>query len=181
MAQIFSLDPTGSWSVTPVPTEPVQLAGIHPVDMRPLSEGVVNDSRHPEIHRGEYAGKAVWVLLIPAQFSIWVNGRRTGHIRVLRHRDSIWWPGADAAFFSTEKLAKVEIYPGHSERLDCPRCKKPILEGNQIVVCHGCSTIHHMEPDPPLRLNCWTYSDHCGACPYSSDMSGGLRWVPEVA
>lgn len=179
MAQIFTRNADDGWSVTPLTAKAVELSGATPVEIANVSTDVKHSHSLPEIHLSESAGKEVWALLIPAEFQIWVNGRRVSQIRILRHRDSIWSPGSDAVFFSTEKLAKVEVYPGHSERLDCPRCKLPIREGHEIVVCPGCSTAHHMLPAEDLP--CWTYNATCSACSYSSDMSDDLRWVPEIA
>ena len=92
-------------------------------------------------------------------------------MRVLRDRDEILLPGiprndgeqADVAdaepqrlFFSTERLAVVEPFPGGAKAVFCSRCKQVIDSGHRAVRCPSgrCGLWHHesAEQRPLLDL-----------------------------
>ena len=103
-------------------------------------------------------------------------------IRVLSHRDEIFLTGGASDFpsrfyFSTERLAHVEPFPGTDGSAICGRCKQPIERGDLAVRCPSanCGIWHHQTE----HLGCWTYSDHCALCPTPTALDSGFRWTPE--
>jgi hypothetical protein len=114
-----------------------------------------------------------WVLLARPGAAVRINGRRVG-VRVLRERDEIV-VGAARAFFSTERLAQVEAFPGGSAAIFCPRCKQEIAHGSLAVRCPGCGSWYHQREE----LGCWLYSQRCQHCAQATPLDGGFRWEPE--
>lgn len=110
-----------------------------------------------------------WVLFCAPWAGVRVNGLRPGGgLHVLSDRDEI--SGGDGrVYFSTERLAEVEAHLGSAVR--CPRCKREVAEGAEVVRCPGCRATHH--------LACWTYGPHCTLCAVETAMDAGYRWTPE--
>src|SRR5262245_46912770 len=96
-----------------------------------------------------------WLLLCIDPGVVSLNGEvvQSG-IRVLADRDEIRVAGRGRAFLSTERLARIEPFPGAARRVDCPRCKQPIDAGCDAVRCPNpaCSRWFHMGDDLP----CWS-------------------------
>jgi hypothetical protein len=119
-----------------------------------------------------------WILLAPIGAGICVNETRfdTG-IRVLADRDAIRWPGTSTIYFSTERLARIEAYPG-AEPVACARCKLEITHGEQSVCCPTCGVwMHERLTD---GRTCFTYSDKCALCDQSTELdTPEYRWRPE--
>jgi len=123
-----------------------------------------------------------WVLLAPFQARVWVNGTPLAlGIRVLRERDEIQVqedgaPGRRRRFyFSTERRAAVEPYPGTDTSARCARCKRPIVKDTPAVRCPQCGAWHHQAG----QWLCWTYDRKCAFCKQPTDTGTGFRWTPE--
>lgn len=140
----------------------------------------------PTLRRGE---GETWLFLAPPSAAAFVNGRRLSlGIRVLRDRDEILLPNSlpsdppdtepQRIFFSTERLAIVEPFPGGKKPVFCSRCKQIIEEGQLSVRCPSgrCGIWHHETVDQP----CWTYSDKCSNCDQATALDAGYRWTPEM-
>ncbi|MBW2270510.1 MAG: hypothetical protein JRH16_18245 [Deltaproteobacteria bacterium] len=116
-----------------------------------------------------------WLLLAGAGSRLQVNGEpRALGAAMLRHRDEIRLDAAPPLYFSTERLASVELYAGDDEP-SCPRCAQAISAGQACVACPRCSIRHHQMPERP----CWTYSSCCVLCEQPTELDAGLRWTPE--
>jgi hypothetical protein len=79
-------------------------------------------------------------------------------------------------FYSTERLALVEEFPGANAPAYCPRCKQAIASGHPAVKCPGCGVYYHQSNELP----CWTYTDVCALCPQSTALDAGYQWSPEA-
>ncbi len=125
---------------------------------------------------GRQGEQEVWVLLLREGTDLRVNGMPVlGGLRVLRDRDEIA-VGGSRLYFSTERLARVDPFPGIEERVvACPRCKQPIQPHTPSVRCPGCGLWHHQTEDLP----CWTYSAVCSMCNQKTDLDAGFSWTPE--
>ena len=120
-------------------------------------------------------GNDAWVLLAAPSLGVRVNGRPVvAGIRVLRDHDEIVL-GGSRCFFSTERLARIESFPGADAAVICPRCKRPIQPATPAVRCPGCGTWHHQSDD----LTCWSYTPTCALCEHVSALDAGFRWQPE--
>src|SRR5262245_18008057 len=96
-------------------------------------------------------------------------------LAVLRHRDELRVDGAEAFYFSTERLAVVEPC-ARDDAPRCPRCAQAIERGEPAVRCPGCGVLHHQLSDRP----CWTHLPRCALCDQSTDLAAGFRWTPEA-
>jgi len=127
------------------------------------------------IPTGHRAGET-WVLLAGPKAGASINGVRLSlGIRSLRDRDEIRIGGERLFYFSTERLAVMEPFPGSAPNAFCPRCRQAIASGDLAVKCPACGVWHHKSEDLP----CWTYSETCALCPQATAMDAGYRWTPE--
>jgi len=125
-----------------------------------------------------------WVLMAGNGAGVRVNGEPVWlGLCVLRDRDEITLPGAEPdgthrCFFSTERLARVEPFPGApAGPVYCARCKLPINRGDLAVQCSNpeCGAWHHQSDEFP----CWTYHTKCALCNQATELDAGYRWTPE--
>jgi hypothetical protein len=118
-----------------------------------------------------------WVLV--GDGSIRVNGTPlAGGIRVLQHRDEIHVGENPPVYFSTERPARVEVFPGAERPIRCPRCRLEIRPGDLAVQCGRCRIWHHEHEE----YRCWTYpeAETCAACQVQPNtLDEGLSWFPE--
>lgn len=120
-------------------------------------------------------GDGGWVLLVRPLNSVRVNGRPVvAGLRVLRDRDEIVAGGA-RAFFSTERLARVEAFPGGEGAVFCARCRQQMEMETPAVRCPGCGSWCHQRDD----LGCWLYAPACPLCDQATPLDAGYRWQPE--
>lgn len=153
----------------PAPLGGSALALDDAASLRPLGAGEAAPLRF------QPAGGDSWVLLATQRAGVRVNGHAlVAGIRVLRDRDEIAFDGA-RCFFSTERLACVEPFPGADGPVFCARCKQAIEPGSPAVRCPGCGTWCHQRED----LGCWTYGPKCPLCDQPSALDAGFRWEPE--
>ena len=121
------------------------------------------------------AGNDAWVLLAAPRVAVRVNGGAlAAGIRVLRDRDEIVL-GGSRCFFSTERLAQVEPFPGAAGPVFCARCRQAVAQESAAVRCPGCGTWCHQRED----LGCWTYGPKCPLCEQITPLDAGYRWEPE--
>ena len=92
--------------------------------------------------------------------------------RVLRDRDEIV-TGRTRAYFSTERLTRVEAFPGAEGAVFCARCHKPIEPGTPAVRCECGIWCHEKE-----GLRCWSYAETCPLCPHHTAADAGYNWEP---
>ena len=118
-----------------------------------------------------------WVLL--GDESIRVNGvPLASGIRVLEHRDEIHVGENPPVYFSTERPAVIEAFPGAERPIRCPRCRLEIRPGDLAVRCGRCGIWHHENEEYP----CWTYpeAETCAACQVQpTTLDDRLSWFPE--
>jgi hypothetical protein len=96
-------------------------------------------------------------------------------IRLLEDRDAIQTSDGSSTYFSSERLAEVELFPGSPEPVYCPRCKTEIEAGTPAVRCPGCDSQHHQSES----FGCWLYADRCALCDQPTALDAGFRWSPE--
>jgi len=115
-----------------------------------------------------------WLIMTVVPSGVALNGAplRTG-IRTLADRDEIRIAGLGRVFFSSERLAQVQPFPGADRRVDCLRCAQEILPGTPAVCCPRCGRWMHMSDELP----CWGYSETC-VCPQLTAFDAGYQWTP---
>ena len=166
-------DISDEWTVIQLDGDAYALSG-GPLD--PVHWRVRTDNGHAYIIRHKSSEKEVWLTLTtPRDRRLRINGMRPSlGIRVLRDRDEIRVDG-ERLFFSSERLAAPEPFPGADQAIMCPRCKQEIIDNSTAIKCPQCGVWHHQSEEFP----CWTYSERCALCDQSSSLDSGYRWTPE--
>jgi hypothetical protein len=154
------------------PSSPLRAAGGPLLSLSPSSgfAGV-------QLVRLASSGGDTWILLCAPDSCVRVNGLPVlGALRVLRDRDEIVIAGCGRFFFSSERLARVEPFPGSDRDAYCPRCKDILPYGTASVRCPGSGIWHHQSADRA----CWTYAETCACgCGRPTDLGAGLQWTPD--
>jgi len=165
MAQIWERDEAATWQPLGLGEEPLELGAGG------ACSGV------SVYHAHGTGGADTWALVCGRGRTVRVNGLllQSG-IRVLADRDEIKIGTEDSVFFSTEELARVEIFKAGNREVRCPRCKKPIENGVPVVRCPVCKLAYHHSTEK--ERDCWTYSSMCASCRHSTAMGAGYRWTP---
>jgi hypothetical protein len=116
-----------------------------------------------------------WLLLAVTPGAVALNGvpLRSG-IKVLVDQDEIRFPDAQRMFFSTERLATVQLCTSDDPNLRCPRCKLVIPLHSETVLCPTCGVLCHQSE----RLPCWTYESTCPCCQRPSHLNRTYSWTP---
>jgi len=122
------------------------------------------------------------LLAVAERRDVYVNGSPlVAGIRLLRDRDEIRMGNVQRLFFSTERLACTEPFPGSEKPVVCPRCKQEIKKAQPSVRCPNpkCGAWHHESAEE--ELPCWTYAAQCGnvTCDQQTQLGSGYRWTPE--
>lgn len=174
MAHLWLHTPTQEWTIMPLGGEVWTLTGQHD---RSVQVGRSTSDHSSAVLMSSQDSEKSWVLLVPPESGVRVNGERIAlGIWTLSDKDEIRIPGGVSLFFSTEKLARVEPFPGVSgQRCFCPRCKQEILLASLAVRCPQCGVWHHQSDDLP----CWLYAERCTLCDHPSDLNADYRWTPE--
>ncbi len=177
MAHLWLHTTAQEWTIMPLDGEVWTLTGHYD---QPVQVGRAMHDGHSAavLMSSQDAGKEKrWVLIAPPEHSVRVNGERVVlGLCTLSDKDEIRVPGGVSFFFSTEKLASVELFPGlGDQRCFCPRCKQEITTDCPSVQCPQCGVYHHQSDDLP----CYTYSEHCTVCDQSSSLDADYRWTPE--
>ena len=161
------------WSAAPLDGDEYRLAPDH--EYAAPDEGAAGPDKEvlllpSERNAGEWA-------VIGEPGSFYVNGVRSLlGLRALADRDEIRLPGGSRFYYSTERLAKIEPFPGAAEPTVCPRCTRPIDEGADAVRCPRCRVWHHEHP--AAGRNCWTYSEYCAVCSNPTSLDADFVWTP---
>jgi len=174
MAQLWQRDRDG-WACAPLDEEAVSLL----------------TDRGPAIANGDgcpadsvlllRTASGQWMLLCGQQAELRVNGTRPlTQIAALEDRDEVVLLSPEGNcrrqyFFSTERLARVEPFPGAAGPFECARCGQPLEKDDAAVQCPACGSWHHAMQSLP----CWQYNEHCAVCDQPTDLEAGYRWVPE--
>jgi hypothetical protein len=74
--------------------------------------------------------------------------------------------------------AEAADRPG-ADAPSCPRCEKPLEDGDRVVRCPACSLAYHYSSDDQAR-DCWRYAPQC-TCGHSTEMGTGFQWTPHGA
>jgi len=162
-------DAEPEWMVRPLDGESVvPLPAAH----HALRDGVVRAAAlllHSRLAEGES-----WLIMNVTSSGVVLNGAplRTG-IRRLADRDEIRIAGLGRVFFSSERLAQVQPFPGADRRVDCPRCLQEIRPGTLAVCCPLCGRWMHMNDELP----CWSYAETC-LCSQPTALDAGYQWTP---
>ncbi|MFN0058695.1 MAG: hypothetical protein ACKVX7_09600 [Planctomycetota bacterium] len=119
-----------------------------------------------------------WLVIAALQAApVHVNGRPlAAQLAVLRDRDEIRLAAGAQFLFSTERLARVQPYPGAPRPAHCPRCRQPVNAGQPSVACPQCGLWHH--EDAPT-LACWSYSPASACVCHFPTAADGYRFTPE--
>ena len=179
MAHLWVRETSGDWAAALLRNNAMALTGDAESPLKVRSDAAVLGA--PIVLLScPGAEKETWVLIATTVVRVCVNGRPllTG-LRALRDRDEIRVDGSEPVFFSSERLAHVEPYPGGSASAHCPRCKLELIRDSPAVKCPSCAVWYHQDPDPPRELPCWLYSPTCPMCSQSTDLESGFRWTPE--
>jgi hypothetical protein len=165
LAHLWKARAGAQWTSVPLDGDSIDLT---PEDVTPA---VVTLLR--QLHGSD----ARWFLVARGRARVRVNGALVvAGLRALDDRDEIRVESAPVIYYSTERLAVVEVFAGASVSLHCPRCKLPIETGAPIVRCPACNVSHHQTSELP----CWTYAEHCTLCAARTELSTRYRWSPEV-
>ncbi|MEE9146353.1 MAG: hypothetical protein V3U27_03045, partial [Candidatus Tectomicrobia bacterium] len=176
MPTLFLPEQSNAWRVREPDSFPVTLTA-DPLQITPWQGTGRGQRRLPSIHRAApTAGPGEFSLLVPRGCTVRVNQTPVvAGLRVLRHRDAIRIGRAPAFYFSTERLARVETFPGSDVTTHCSRCRSEILAGDAVVQCPICKTTMHEMPDK--KRGCWHFSATC-VCGGPTDFSADYRWHP---
>jgi hypothetical protein len=174
VAHLWVRDVSEKWAVAPLDGEAFTLTAnpLQPVRVRRNKD----ESDSPTIIlRRQGPDGETWVLMTAIKTGVRVNGTSllTG-IYVLRDRDELRVDGMGPAFFSTERLACVEPFPGAGQPMFCPRCKQEMSKQYPAVKCPQCGVWLHQSEDLP----CWVYSERCALCDQATELDAGYRWTP---
>ena len=153
------------------------LTGDATQPVRRPRDGEAGDGQVRLLRHGA-AGHEEWVLVAGGGRWARVNGFPLClGMRVLGHKDAVAVDG-HRVFFSTERVAKVEPFPGADRPVFCPRCKLEIEKGTPAVRCPNpeCGLWHH----ETAEFNCWTYAPQCSTCSQETGLGGDYRWMPEA-
>lgn len=176
MSQLW-LSASGHWQPHPLPAPACALT--HRDGKIQLSNVPAPAPLLAELCRGPAGPESdTWLLLTPAVAAVRVNGQPVFGLRRLRHQDEIRFSGHAPVYFSTERLAVVQPFPGAERPVHCVRCRQEILRASPAVQCPGCGLWHHSDADQ--QRPCWTYAPTCASCATATTQDG-FAWSPEEA
>lgn len=194
MAQVWAKTKDGDWKAFPVASEGCVLTADPAQPVAPAAPEAAAST--VTVRRAVEAAGDVWALF-PGQAGqggrVRVNGSAvvmsTG-MQLLRDRDELVIrparerngggavPSA-VLYFSTERRARIEPFPGADHPIVCPRCATEIEPGTPAVRCPGprCGLWYHEAP--ARRRACWSYAEHCAHCPQQTELGDQWDWSPE--
>jgi hypothetical protein len=178
MPFIWIRDDDRIWSALPLTDHPVDFS--HSIPKESSTEDFVNAQIEGAFlfPVGDDRPIKTWALLWGRDRDVRVNGLRSFPvgIRVIADRDEIKVDTGEAIYFTAETLPVVETFQGSDHDIFCPRDKKKIEPGSQIVRCVECGLIYHYNTDK--AHNCFEYSELC-LCGHPTRLDAGFRWVPD--
>ena len=175
MPHLWIKDETDRWCVMPLDGEVFTLSEDPPRRLRtePGADEAVSTAL---LVQQASTNQSRWLLISRQGHAVCVNGDSTTlGVRVLTDRDEINVEGVGEFFFSTESLARIEVFTGSAQEIYCPRCRQVLDEGVPAVRCPQCGVWYHETEE----LNCWRYAETCALCPQPTDLDAGFRWTPE--
>jgi hypothetical protein len=175
MAHLWLQDDAAGWSAFPLGSVAVDIGSKPPRVLNVDSPG--DPSRVAMlVPFSSPNAPPEWALLAGPAAAVSANGQpvRTG-IHVLSDRDEIRVKGQPSLFFSTERLARAEPFPGADREILCPRCKQEINKGILAVECPSCLVWYHQSEELP----CYTYAEKCATCSHGTSLDAGFSWTPE--
>jgi hypothetical protein len=186
MAHLWMTGESGRWAVVPLEGETFSIDTLPPSPLPgPTEERGAGGAREQWesgtsalLRRDRGSDRETWALITRAPEKVRVNGLPVSlGVRILTDRDAIRISEVGSCYFSTERLAQVEAFPGAAEAVFCPRCRQEIVKGTPAVRCPGpdCRVWHHQSDEFP----CWTYNETCALCPQPTDLDAGHQWTPE--
>ncbi len=176
MSHLWVKDADRDWKELPIDSALVQVApsGLVPLVVPELLNGVCD----PVLLRTEDScGSERWALLVSSCSRVRVNGETLlTSVHILRDRDAIALDDGSKVFFSTERIAQIEPFPGDDRGTCCIRCKLPLEPGTPAVRCPapGCGFWHHQSDEQP----CWSYRPSCAGCGHPTAFDAGFQWSP---
>jgi hypothetical protein len=170
MAHLWARTESGDWEPIKIEGDVFGLLSGQQAVARPGSDTALL------CRRSAPGARENWVLLSSPSVDLRLNGAPlyTG-IRVLEDRDAIQLSDGSPTYFSSERLAEVELFPGSPEAVYCPRCKTEIEAGTPAVRCPRCDSWHHQSE----VFGCWLYAERCALCDHPTALDAGFRWSPE--
>lgn len=175
MPHIWRLEASDGWVSTPLTAQVHLIPAIGKLKIEPRDPDH-ESSDEPTIFCHGRGKSEQWVLLAPPHSGVWINGSRVPlGIQALDDRDEIRVEDAEPVYFSTERLARVEPFPGSDKPVICPRCKQAIEKHSPAVCCPQCQAWFNESAE----LGCWTYAETCCCCNQLTALDAGYRWSPE--
>lgn len=198
MAAIWHTDNPGKWYASLIPMDSRYVMVERPTTRRGARDAVrraprftprkrlTSLARHANalpkmllVRTGRAADEKWFAIPYPGSRLRRDGGRVDTGLAHLADRDviSLDGPGADEWVFTTERLAHIEVYTGE-RGLHCPRCKLEVCEGESVVACPGCGTLHHQ--DDAIAKPCWTYAPGCALCARDTSLAdSAYAWTPD--
>ncbi len=175
MATLWQIESDNTWTQSELHDGPVLIGDT----ITPVSTGSLHEHRSSVLlfPSETDAGSALWSLLAPPEAGVRLNNSPLENgMRLISDRDSIRVPGQSMLFFSAERLARIEAFPGTAD-IYCARCKLLLSKGDPAVRCPQCGVWHHECADNDR--NCWTYTNTCSLCDQSTGLDcAEYRWTP---
>jgi hypothetical protein len=184
MPHLWTRDDDHVWSALPLTDHPFEIGHSlpkeRPIDERVTTqvEGVLLFPVSDDLSVGDDCPAKTWALLWGPGLDVRINGLRSfpAGLRVLADHDEIRVDTGETVYFTTETLPVVETFQAVDHDIFCPRDKKKIEPGSQIVRCVECGLIYHYSTDK--AHNCFEYSELC-LCGHPTRLDAGFRWVPD--
>ena len=176
----------GRWAAVELHLDGQALALTGHAD-RPVE--LVNGSRPAEagafvLGRRDADGGEHWTLFARPGGRVYLNGQGLpAGMKALHHKDEIRVGEGESGrmYFSAERPARVEPFPGMGRPVRCARCYDPVEVGQPAVQCPKCRLWYHQSPseDPAEDRPCWTYDPACSHCSWPTDLAEAQMWTPE--
>jgi hypothetical protein len=176
VSHLWLKDGDGAWVDHPLESDFVTISPAAPAPL--VACQTLSRESGPLLARAwDARGLERWVLLDGNASRTRVNGAPMPiGARVLADRDAIALGEGRTAFFSCERIAQLELFPGDDNGTCCIRCKLPLEPGTPAVRCPApeCGFWHHQCDDTP----CWTYAESCAGCGHPTAFDTGFQWSP---
>jgi hypothetical protein len=177
MSHLWKREADGAWAVVPLADRTYHLTQGLPASPADAPADSVTPSGVRLVCVPGSDRNPRWALLAAPSARVTINDQPLAlGLRVLRDKDKIRLGSRLSVYFSAERLAVPEAFPGLPRTVTCPRCQQPINEGDRAVCCPQCATwVHYTEPLP-----CWPYATTCPACDQRTDAGDSYSWSPAL-
>lgn len=176
MSHLLIKNAEGALVDHPLDTGIIQLSPDGPAALA-VCKGLDGVSGPVLVRKQDPLGEECWALLCKSHGRTRVNGAPVFiGVRMLSDRDLIALGAGQRVFYSSERVAQIEPYPGGDDSTCCVRCKLPLLPDTPAVRCPapGCGFWHHQSDEQP----CWDYRDGCTSCGHPTAFDAGFQWSP---